>query len=450
MIRNQEKAFEYTKPRFSSNELLWVFLRYGGICNTNGIGFIDAKTTSPEILARITTLNKTAKFTKYSELVTAEFPDATIVFVTVNENLSANEIKKIIDFRTKNRIGRVVVLFEGEIVPDEFYAPKFFSIEANQDGFFVKPYLAEEKKSGVLQRLKTLIANALSNHSTQAKTASKPKYAWNAKEKIHHYSNAKSLLDLFFQARKTSRKISQIDERDRWGVFHFKQTPDEYDYSFAGVMPEGIYELLKSKDSTGLTSVLDLFSDPTMVRTLKDEGHANLVTAVGLTDSRTTSERDKDQKLGVNYIFEAGSAGLWTGRTFAKIRTQIENSERLKQAGGFDLVIARPVGGWQIGKRPPFDTQDGILPPFEMQYVLLNRMWQFVGENGTLLVKMPANSHAEMRLYSEQLLEDGFVVTSHTDDSPSTYTSEVRIDRNASSPKTLPRPRIFRAENGIT
>ena len=77
-------------------------------------------------------------------------------------------------------------------------------------------------------------------------------------------------------------------------------------------------------------------------------------------------------------------------------------------------------------------------------------MWELVGKNGTLLVQMTHNSHHEMRLYVEQLKELGFDVVANINDSKHNFRSEIRINRTSEPPLSLPRPKTFKAEGGIS
>jgi hypothetical protein len=84
-----------------------------------------------------------------------------------------------------------------------------------------------------------------------------------------------------------------------------------------------------------------------------------------------------------------------------------------------------------------------------MQYLILSKMWEIVGNNGSLIIALPYNSHNETRLYVKQLHESGFDVISDIDDSEYNFMNNVRINKKIDSSKILPKPNIFRTIGGI-
>jgi len=446
-------TFEYTKPRYEKNDMLNAVLH--GVGYGWGIGFINSKLSSKSIVDTLPSLNPKYKSVNFADLdkLKKENTNAKILFVTGLQKVTLKEYEEVKKYQKDGNIKKIIFLSEDHPNLSPFMNSKntSFVFEDGEDGFYIQQYHAKntdwssEGRIGFDKFAKKITA-ILSKVLKRPVPEENKTEEWSSGEKHHYYQDPKNLMQLFQMARERSKKLSVTDETRVWS--EYKRPPTNYELEFYKIMPEGLRGNLKKKKESGKkTSVVDIFTDPAMVRTLKREGLADAVLAVGASDSRTNEEAQEDKKLNIPYIAEPETAGVWSGRTWRKIKDHIQNTPLLAKNNGFDLVVACPVRGWQIGEKPPFQVLSGdtLGPPFELQYVILSRMWELVGNEGSLVIQMPHNSHKEMRLYEKQLKELGFDIAVNIDDRKSNFRSELRINRTSSSPKTLPKPSVFRA-----
>jgi hypothetical protein len=314
-----EGTYEYTKPTHSKNELICHSLFR--IVHPRGIGFINSKLSSRSILDQLPTLKLTYRTSDYKKLEESKETnkESEILFVTGLKKVRKKEYREILTYKKENHIEKIIFLSENYPKLGHRIETEFYVFEDSNDGFFLEKFKKEKTK-------------------------------WTSKGKEHYFMNPKKLTDLFLMARKTSEKQ---DETQIWS--EYKRLSIRYDNEFHKVIPEGITDYLKvKKQQNKKTSIVDFFSDPSMVRGLKEEGVVDEAVAVGASDSRTKEERKIDYKYNIQYISEPGSSGVWSGNTWRKIKEYIEKNPILSANNGFDLVVANPVRGWLIGRKPPF------------------------------------------------------------------------------------------------
>ncbi|MDA1079937.1 MAG: hypothetical protein O2840_04605 [bacterium] len=162
---------------------------------------------------------------------------------------------------------------------------------------------------------------------------------------------------------------------------------NEFARTFRGLPHGDIKEIMGDRPNA---HILEVMGDGQVCRELDDVSGGVALTAA---DSRGESQKSFDEKYGLGLV----SGNIISSMTWSKARKYM----REHGIPGFDLAVARPVGG--------LDLENSLNSPKILQ-LLMQRMWTLLRPNGILLFQYSLKNSFDPRKYIVTLRKHGFTV----------------------------------------
>jgi hypothetical protein len=229
-------------------------------------------------------------------------------------------------------------------------------------------------------------------------------------------------------AARRSASLWEARERRRveagnkaWG--YYDASVEGYNYEFRNVLPkEGLGGLVRS--FTRPVSVVEAFGSSTFIQKLAIQAKEKVGCGIALSlgDFRSDEEKERNREAGIIQIPMADiyTSMLWMNRV----------NNYLSDFGfkGADLVICRPVGGWEIRD----DKGKDNLPDLVQTWTATQNLWKILGINGRMYIKYQYLKARMIDEWIESRLKRVGIGAKHEGD------HSVEIIKTNISPKTIP------------